>query len=157
MRPETVFIQITSALLGSLGFSILFALRGKRLLWAAMGGGIAWGVYLLTDALTSNLFICGIISAMVATSYSEVFARILKTPKTAFIFPAIIPMVPGGGLYYTMSNIINKDYVNALKYASDTFTTAIALAFGIVIVIIWVKVFKYIKAYFKCKKSANKQ
>jgi uncharacterized membrane protein YjjB (DUF3815 family) len=82
---------------------------------------------------------------MVATAYSEIFARILKTPKTAFIFPAIVPMVPGGSLYYTMSHIISGNMDEALRYATSTLSMAIALAFGIVVVILWVKVIKRYK------------
>ena len=142
---KEIFIQIVSSFLGSLGFSLLFNLKGKRLLWASLGGVFAWSVYLIVDALTHNLFLCGVISAMVATAYSEIFARILKTPKTAFIFPAIVPMVPGGSLYYTMSNFILGNPETALEYAKKTLWMAIALAFGIVVVIIWVKVIKHYK------------
>ena len=142
----SVATQIGSSFVGSLGFSMLFNLRGKRLFWASFGGSVAWGAYLIVKALSSgNLFLCGVISAMVATAYSEIFARILKTPKTAFIFPAIVPMVPGGGLYYTMSHFISGNTPGAIKYASDTLTTAIALAFGIVVIILWVKIYKHLK------------
>ena len=143
---KEIAVQIISAILGSLGFALLFSLGGKKLLWATLGGGIAWSVYLLVEATGAGLFVCGVVSAMVATAYSEIMARILKTPKTAFIFPSIVPMVPGGGLYYAMSNVLAKDYEQAAKYASNTITTAIALAFGIVVVIIGVKLFKRIKA-----------
>ena len=143
---KEIAVQIISAIFGSLGFALLFSLSGRRLLWATLGGGIAWSIYLVVEAMGAGLFVCGVVSAMVATAYSEIMARILKTPKTAFIFPSIVPMVPGGGLYYTMSNVLTKDYEQATKYASNTITTAIALAFGIVVVIIGVKLFKRIKA-----------
>ena len=140
-------LQVLWAFVGSLGFSLLFSLRGKCLFWASLGGAIAWAAYIIVGYYSANnLFLCGTVSAMVATAYSEIFARILKTPKTAFIFPAIVPMVPGGGLYYTMSNLITKNYESAIKYAVETFTTAIALAFGIVVVILWVKTVKHVKS-----------
>ena len=139
-------LQVVFAFVGALGFSLLFSLRGKRLFWAAFGGAVAWTFYLIVEMLTGNLFLCGIVSAMVATAYSEIFARILKTPKTAFIFTAIVPMVPGGGLYYTMSNMLTGNTEAALKHAIDTLSMAVALAFGIVVVILWVKVTKHVKA-----------
>ena len=142
---KEIAVQIISSFLGSLGFSLLFNLKGKRLLWASLGGAFAWSVFLVIEALTNNLFLCGVVSAMVGTAYSEIFARILKTPKTAFIFPAIVPMVPGGSLYYTMSHIISGDIEEGFKYATKTLSMAIALAFGIVVVILWVKVIKRYK------------
>ena len=150
---KEIAVQIISSFFGSLGFSLLFNLKGKRLLWASLGGVCAWAVYLVVDALSHNLFLCGVISAMVATAYSEIFARILKTPKTAFIFPAIVPMVPGGSLYYTMSNLILGNPDAALEYAKKTMWMAIALAFGIVVVIISVKIIKH---YQKKKSEANR-
>ncbi len=137
--------QIVSSFLGSLGFSLLFNMKGKSLVWASLGGTFAWCVYLVFDALTGNLFLCGVVSAIVATIYSEVFARILKTPKTAFIFPSIVPMVPGGSLYYTMSNFIMGNSDEALMHAKNTLSMAVALAFGIVVVIIGVKAINHIK------------
>ena len=142
---KEITVQIVSSFLGSLGFSLLFNLKGKRLIWASLGGVFAWASYLVVEALTDNLFLCGVISAMVATAYSEIFARILKTPKTAFIFPAIVPMVPGGSLYYTMSHIISGNIDEAIIFATKTLSMAIALAFGIVVVILWVKVIKRYK------------
>lgn len=142
---KEISVQIISSFLGSLGFALLFNLRGKRLLWASLGGAFAWAVFLVIEALTNNLFLCGVISAMVGTAYSEIFARILKTPKTAFIFPAIVPMVPGGSLYYTMSHIISGNTDEAWKFGANTLSMAIALAFGIVVVILWVKVIKRYK------------
>ena len=139
-------LEILFAFIGAFGFSLLFSLRGKRLFWAAFGGAVAWAFYFIVEILTSNMFLCGIVSAMVATAYSEIFARILKTPKTAFIFTAIVPMVPGGSLYYAMSNMITSNIDMALKYATDTIVMAVALALGIVVVILWVKVTKHIKA-----------
>lgn len=139
---KEIFVQLTSSLFGALGFAMLFNLKGKRLVWASLGGMFAWAVFLIVEALTNNLFLCGVVSAMVGTAYSEIFARILKTPKTAFIFPAIVPMVPGGSLYYTMSHIISGNMEEGLKFATDTLSMAIALAFGIVVVILWVKVIK---------------
>ena len=140
-------LEFLWAFVSSLGFSLLFSLKGKKLFWASLGGAISWLAYVSIGRLSGdNLFLCGVISSMIATAYAETFARILKTPKTAFVFTGIIPMVPGGGLYYTMSNLITKKYAVALKYAYSTFVTAIALAFGIVVVILWVKAIKYIRA-----------
>lgn len=139
-------LEILFAFAGALGFSLLFSLRGKKLFWGALGGAVAWLFYLIIETLTGSLFLCGIVSAMVATAYSEIFARILKTPKTAFIFTAIVPMVPGGNLYYAMSNMLTNNFEAAIRYASDTLIMAVALAFGIVVVILWVKVTKHVKA-----------
>ena len=42
-----VCVQILAAAVGSLGFGVLFNLRGKKLLATAFGGALAWGAFLL--------------------------------------------------------------------------------------------------------------
>ena len=39
----------------------------------------------------------------------EIFARKFKMPATTFIFPAVIPMVPGFGLYQTMLALVQNE------------------------------------------------
>ncbi|MBQ1965266.1 MAG: threonine/serine exporter family protein, partial [Clostridia bacterium] len=35
--------------------------------------------------------------------YAGIMARVLKTPATTFITTSLIPLIPGGSLYYTMA------------------------------------------------------
>ena len=42
------------AFFGSLGFSFVFNLHGKNILYAAIGGGISWFVYLITAGWFSS-------------------------------------------------------------------------------------------------------
>jgi len=52
-------IQIVTGALGSLGFSVLFNIRGKKLLITTLGGLISWSVFLLLEA-GSPENLCGI-------------------------------------------------------------------------------------------------
>ena len=49
---KQILIQLVTAFIGSLGFGLLFGLRMKHVFWAALGGMIAWGIYLGVYALT---------------------------------------------------------------------------------------------------------
>ncbi len=50
----------------------------------------------------------------------EILARFIKMPATIFIFPALIPMVPGLGLYQTMLAFVQDDIFGALKIGVNT-------------------------------------
>ena len=63
--------------------------------------------------------------------YSEMIARKIKTPVTNILIAALIPLAPGGGIYYTMYNIIEKNYSLAIKKGMSTFVIACAMALGI--------------------------
>ena len=43
---QTIQIQLAAAFFGSLGFSIMFRVRGKLLLPASLGGLFTWSIYL---------------------------------------------------------------------------------------------------------------
>lgn len=116
------------------GFGILFNIKGKKLLFAALGGGLSWYCYSLPLSLglseVSSLFI----SALVFSTYSEVLARIFKTPVTSFVICALFPLVPGSGMYYTMLATINGDLQNAVHLGINTLANAGTLALGVIFI-----------------------
>lgn len=83
-------IQIFTGFLGSLGFSILFNVRGKKLLVASLGGLMSWTVFLLLAPLFPSETLRYFFSAAAVTLYAEIFARIEKTPTTTFLVPSLI-------------------------------------------------------------------
>lgn len=116
------------------GFGILFNIKGKKLLFAALGGGLSWYCYSLPLSLglseVSSLFI----SALIFSTYSEVLARIFKTPVTSFVICALFPLVPGSGMYYTMLATINGDLQNAVHLGINTLANAGTLALGVIFI-----------------------
>lgn len=128
------WMQLVAAFLGSLGFAVLFQIRGKKLLYAALGGLITWGVYLLPFSLGVSQPLSYFFASMAATLYAEMFARILKAPATTFLSPAIITLVPGGWLYYTMSAVVASDWEKAAESANQTLVLALTIAGGIMVV-----------------------
>lgn len=73
-----------------------------------------------------SLFIATIVVAVLA----EVFARIHKTPATLFLIIGIIPMVPGGGIYYTMEALLNGNMQQFVSQGIKTAASAGAIAVG---------------------------
>jgi uncharacterized membrane protein YjjB (DUF3815 family) len=128
----TEFIQILTATVGSLGFGILFNVRGKRLLAVAVGGGAAWALYLCFFALTGSLGFSYFLVSFAVSLYAEVMARVYKAPAIIFISPSLIPLVPGASLYYTMSHALSSNTESFLSSALTTVIAAAALAIGII-------------------------
>lgn len=126
--------QFIFAFIATLTFGILFNIKGKKLFYSALGGGISYLFYYVLlsigfSPISSTFFV----SILIGT-YGEVMARVIKTPVTIFIISAIIPLVPGGGLYYTMYYTISENYSQALKYGMDTFQIAIVIVISILLV-----------------------
>lgn len=129
-----IAIQLISAFFGSMGFSLCFRLRKKLLIKASLGGMICWAIYLVLEHYTDNIFISCLAASAFASLYAELLARLLKVPAKLFIIPAVVPLIPGGSLYYTMSNFVAGNREAATSYGNNTLLFAVAIAGGISIV-----------------------
>lgn len=133
------------ALIGTFGFTLLFGLKYKKLFVATLGGVLVWALYaILKHFVPSDLFVCNFFPAVLGTMYAQIMARVMKAPATMFVFTSLIVLVPGGMLYYSMSNIILGNTAQGLKLIMDTLEVTVALAFGIVIVMASIKIIYYI-------------
>ena len=128
------WLQILMGVLGTLGFNILFHLRGKKLLLSTLGGLLSWSIFLGLSPLFSGEATRYLLSAAVITVYSEILARVEKTPTTTFLVPSIIPLIPGSALYYTMNYALNKQWSQFAAQAFYTLQLALSLAVGIITV-----------------------
>lgn len=141
MIPKPV-IEVLTAFIGTLGFGFLFHIRGKKLLLAAVGGMLSWLLFLLLGNWISHEPGRYLIVSMSMTVYSEMLARIMKTPATTFSVISLIPLVPGAGLYYTTTYALNGQSDKFLPKLIHTVSLAVALALGIVLV---TAVFKHLR------------
>ena len=145
MDVKEALVIIVSGFVGSLGFSLFFRMSKKKIPFTAIGGGLTCVVYVVCCVYFKNEFFQNLFPALFATAYAEVFARLTKTPSTPYIVIAIIPLVPGGKLYYTMYYFITSN--NELFHTSLVQTVRIAggLAVGIIIVSVIIREINYSK------------
>lgn len=135
-------IQILTGFIGSLGFAILFNIRGKRLLAASIGGFLSWLIFVILNRFIENEGIIYFFVALLISLYAEVMARRLKTPTTTFITTSLIPLIPGGSLYYTLLYAFGGDTQSFFTKLVDTLILASALALGIIVAATITKLFK---------------
>ena len=126
-----ILIQLATAYIGSLGFALMFGLRARHLGFAALGGMIAWGIYLGVIALEPSIFLANLCASIFAVTYAELMAHLRKCPATLFVVPGVVPLVPGSSLYYAMDCAVNGDLVGAGAYGHQTLIVALAIAAGI--------------------------
>ena len=124
------FLPCLYAFLGCMSFCFIFQVRKPlfMVLCSAIGA-VSWWVYLLTEPLgseTARFFTATIVVSVLA----EVLARVLKAPATIFLIIGIIPLVPGGGLYYTTDYLFNVDYPMFSRVGLQTAASAAAIAVG---------------------------
>ena len=125
---------LIGSFIASLGFGILFNIKGKKLFLAAIGGSLGGVVYQICLDIGASELSAMFIASICFSLYSEILARTAHTPVTTFIICALIPLVPGGGMYRTMLAAIQGDIMKALTMGLDTITIAGALVLGILLV-----------------------
>lgn len=148
-------VGLASAVVGSLGFALIFRLRPRYLVPAGIGGLLAYAVYLLFAELGWHIFATNFIASCASALYSELFARKMKAPTLLFSIPCIIPLVPGSLLYYAMSFLLKGNYASALSYFTDTVLTAVGIAGGMIAVSIVFTLYMHASKSFREKKSKN--
>lgn len=148
-----IIINSLYAFIATFGFCILFNIRGKNLFYTSLGGGVTWFFYLLTDHFSSSNIFALFIASIVAGIYSEIMARVLKSPVTTFSICAIIPLVPGGGMYNTMLQLIQGNVNNSLTTGLATLSSAGAIAVGILLASSFTKLILF---FTKPKRSSSK-
>lgn len=125
--------QCFFAFVGCVGFCIQFNVHGKGSVLCALGGALAWAVYLIAHELSGSDITAYFWSSLFSSLYSEIMARIRKYPAISYLVISIFPMIPGAGVYYTMNYAVQGQM--ELFAAKGMFTAAVAgiMAVGILL------------------------
>jgi uncharacterized membrane protein YjjB (DUF3815 family) len=124
---------LIAAAFGTLGFGMLFKIKPSSLAVCTLGGLLTWSVFLISEFLGCGIFTSNLFASIFAIIFSSFVAIKVKQPSTILLTPCLIPLVPGGSLYYTMQGLISKDFEKFLNYGTNTILTAVGIAGGIVI------------------------
>ncbi len=94
-----MIFQIVSAVLSVFFFTMLLEIPKKYALGCCIAGGVNWWVYLITMEHLNSSMTAAFFASMAVAFFSQVFARIQKTPVNVFLVAGILPTVPGAGIY----------------------------------------------------------
>jgi uncharacterized membrane protein YjjB (DUF3815 family)/ASC-1-like (ASCH) protein len=130
---EEYIITIIAATFGTLGFGMLFKIKPSTLPVCCVGGMLTWCVVLFFDNLNLGIFTSNLIGSIFAILFSSCVAIKIKLPSTILLTTCVVPLVPGGSLYYTMQYLISKDFAMFYEYGLKTILTALGIAGGIVV------------------------
>ncbi len=123
---------LIAATFGTLGFGMLFKIKPSSLPICCLGGTLTWGIVLIFDSLNCGIFTSNLFASIFAIIFSSCVAIKIKLPSTILLTTCVVPLVPGGGLYYTMQSLISKDFEKFFEYGTNTMLTALGIAGGIV-------------------------
>lgn len=131
---SSILLPTLFAFVASGGFAILYNVHGVGIFICSLGGALGWFTYLITAPWLQSEIAQAFVASIVFSAYSEIMARIRKYPVTGYLLVAFFPLVPGGGIYYTMEHAINGEVDLFLSSFLHTMGIAGALAVGVLLV-----------------------
>ena len=118
------------AMLACVGFGLVFNIHGVGVLICSLGAGLGWLAYLLSARLQAGDIFSAFLAAVVIGIYSEVMARIRRCPVTGYLQVALLPLVPGAGIYHAMQYCVEGETQLFLSTLLHTLGFAAALSVG---------------------------
>ena len=136
MQPydHPLYVQTAAGLIGTLGFGLMFNMHGRGIPFALLGSVISWPVCVLAMRLGVSEPVAYLIGAAASSFYAEIMARIRKFPATSYLMCALVPLIPGSGIYYTMDFIRRGMLQEAYNKGMATAAIAGAMAVGVLLV-----------------------
>lgn len=128
LNPNLI-LQLLSCVVSGVGFSLWFNVRGRKIIFCALGAFLTWGAYLLANRFFPSVFAATLFGSITCALYAQIMARLHKAPATIFQTVSVIPMIPGATLYYMMYGLVVRDVPFAVSKCGDL----LLICFGIVL------------------------
>ncbi|MCQ2144073.1 MAG: threonine/serine exporter family protein [Bacteroidales bacterium] len=127
--------QAFAAFVGTLGFAVLFGVPRKNYVETAVVATVGWISYMVLNLYT-GLGVVGatLFATIVVAMLSYWFARFFRTPQTIFLITGIFPMIPGGGIFWTVFFFVSRRVGPAAHSGAMALAVTLAIVLGIVLV-----------------------
>ena len=142
--------QILAATIGTVAFSVLYSVPRAYYPYCGFIGGAGWLVYCLLIPRSSPPE-ATFFAAILVVLLSRLSAVWERCPVTIFLISGIIPLVPGGGVYWTAYYIVTNQMELAAQTGFMALKVAVAIVLGIVLV------FQLPQKVFHIKNLLNKE
>ena len=123
---------VALSFLASTGFAVVFRTDRRLLLLSGLGGALTRIVYLILIQMVPNRLVYMLLAAMFASLYAEIMAILLKKPSTIFLYPSIVPLIPGDLLYHTTVGLVLSETERVAANAPACLQALCGMAVGFV-------------------------
>ncbi len=129
-----MWAQAIGAAVCCAGFAIIFNVHDWGVILCVIGGVITWMSYLIFGELGLDVYQMNFLASVIAAIYAEGMARKRKYPVLSYLVISTVPLLPGAGIYYTMSTGIDGNMMSALQKGLETAGIAGCIAVAILLV-----------------------
>ena len=125
----SVGIQLLACFFAALAFSVLMNQPRSTVPVSALIAVAGYGLFILLDRGVMAYFLATILIGLSC----EICARVMKRTATLFFTGAIVPLVPGVGLYNTMRYVVEGNYAKAASTGVSTILAICGIALAVTI------------------------
>lgn len=95
-------------------------------------------------------------AAACITLFAEIVGRVKNVPVTIFLTISLIPLVPGKAIFNTIESLLNIDKQGFFNWGLETFLIVLAIAFGVIFISSFIRLFLKIREKNIAKKHEKK-
>lgn len=128
-----ILIKMIYCFIASWFFACIMNSPKKALLPSAFAASMGYMIFIIFVQLGEPR-LGYFFGTLIVATFGEFFARRLKMLSTIFIFPGVIPIVPGYDLYQTLSALVLGDFNNALVTGANAILNIGAMSIAIALV-----------------------
>ena len=129
-----ILLQLVLAFTCSIGFGMVFGIAPKHLPVAGLAGFVVKIVVLITMHFTSQRFLYSLAGAIMAALFAEIVGRIFDTAHSKYLYPALVPLIPGDVLYKLLLESLRLHGANAGANGLELCAGLFGIAIGCMIV-----------------------
>jgi len=129
-----LILSVLLAGIATVAFGVLFNIHGKTLLYVGLNGAIGFFIYSLSIHWGISSYTSMFFASTGMTIYAEIAARVRKTPASLYLIAALIPIVPGGGIYRFVLYLLQGIMEEALSTGVITLMETGGIALGVIVV-----------------------
>ncbi|NLD84289.1 MAG: threonine/serine exporter [Clostridiales bacterium] len=132
------WVQLIACFFAALFYSALMNQPRNTMPVSALIGAAGYGLYLVLDRGVLAYFLATVLIGLSC----EICARLMKRTATLFFTSAIVPLVPGVGLYNTMRYVVEGQYSQAMATGLFTLLAICGIALAVTITSVLFSSFK---------------
>ena len=133
------WLQLIACAVAAASFSVLLHQPRSTIPVSSLIGTAGYALFLVIGSTTMGYFLASLLIGVLC----EICARVMKRAATLFVTGAIIPLVPGVGLYNTMLSVVEGDYAHAVNTGAGTLLGICGIALAITLSSVLFSAFRF--------------
>ena len=126
-------LMVILSFIASVSFGVVFCIPPKDLWLAGLGGALARVALLTLTPLMSGRLSYMTVSALIAALYAEFLAVRRRQPSTYFVYPSIIPLIPGDLFFFSLTGLYLGDISGFIDNGVNCLISLSGLSIGFVL------------------------